>query len=38
VVVTAEHVISRFALNWSLGMTVVQGVIDSLDWPLWLFG
>ncbi|MHC4710783.1 MAG: hypothetical protein ACYTA3_10325 [Planctomycetota bacterium] len=38
VVFTADLVINRFALNWGLGMTVVQCVIDSLDWPLWLLG
>ena len=37
-VVTAGHVIDRFAFNWSLGMTVVHGVIGSLDWPLRLIG
>ena len=35
---TADHVIDRFALNWSLGATVVQGVVKSLDWPLWMLG
>ena len=38
VVVTAGHVIDRFAFNWSLGMTVVHGFIGSLDWPLRLIG
>ncbi len=37
-VVTTGHVIDRFAFNWSLGMTVVHGVIGSLDWPLRLLG
>ena len=38
VVVTAQHVISRFTFNWGLVMTVVNGVVDSLTWPMWLFG
>ena len=38
VVVTVEHVISRFAFNWGLGMTVVHGLLGSLDWPLRLLG
>ena len=37
-VVATGHVIDRFAFNWSLGMTVVHGVISSLDWPLRLLG
>lgn len=37
VLVAGQHVISRFALNGSLVMTVVNGVVDSLTWPLWLF-
>jgi hypothetical protein len=37
-VVAAGHVIDRFAFNWSLGLTVVHGVIGSLDWPLRLLG
>ena len=37
-VVTAGHVIDRFAFNWSLGATLVHGVIGSLDWPLRLLG
>jgi hypothetical protein len=38
VLVAAQHVISRFAFNWGLVTTVVNGVVDSLAWPLWLFG
>ena len=38
VFVAAQHVISRFALDWGLVTTVVNGVVDSLAWPLWLFG
>ena len=37
-VVTASHVIDRFAFNWSLGATLMHGVIGSLDWPLRLLG
>jgi hypothetical protein len=37
-VITTIHVIDRFAFSWSLGMTVVHGVIGSLDWPLRLLG
>lgn len=36
-VVTADHVIDRFAFNWGLGVTVVHGVMASLDWPLRFF-
>ena len=38
VVFTTGQVIDRFAFNWSLGATVVHGVIGSLDWPLRLLG
>ena len=34
----ADHVIDRFALNLSLGPTLVQGLVQSLDWPLRILG
>jgi hypothetical protein len=38
VLVAGQHVISRFAFNLGLVTTVVNGVADSLAWPLWFFG